>query len=126
MMPDPPSAVCSCPPAHVPDIHVEQAECLILTFPAWFAREDFQNWGQGRAEGQWAGPACWLPQERAGDYVDVFMTFDSSFPPCTEPGTENFWEGSDADTLPFDLYQTIGKILHEHHLHKGVIWLKPL
>jgi hypothetical protein len=126
MMPDRLSAVCTCPPAHVADISVEHAECLVLTVPAWFAREDFRDWRQGRAEGQWAAPACWLPHERTGDYVDVFMTFDCSFPPCTEPGTENFWEGSDADTLPFDLYEAIGSILHERRLHKGVIWLKPL
>jgi hypothetical protein len=105
---------------------IELAECLVLTVPDWFEREDFLDWRQGRAEGQWTGPACWLPHERTGDYADVFVTFDLSFPPRTEPGTENFWEGSDADTLPFDLYEAIGKILHERHLHKGVLWLKPL
>lgn len=105
---------------------IELAKCLVLIAPDWFAREDFRDWRQGRAEDQWAGPACWLPQERTGDYADVFLTFDCSFPPGNEPGTENFWEGSDADTLPSDIYESIGLILHEQRLHQGVIWLRPL
>jgi hypothetical protein len=110
-----------------PDLTIEVAECLILTVPAWFAREDFLDWRQGRAEGQWSGPACWFPGDRTGDYTDVFLTFDCSFPPHQgEPGTEHLWEGSDADTLPFDLYEAIGQLLKEHGLNKGLLWLKPL
>ncbi len=116
------------PRAHSPPgLTVEVAQCLILTVPAWFAREDFLDWRQGRAEGQWSGPACWLPQDRTGDYTDVFLTFDIGFPPRQrEPGTEHFWEGSDADTLPFDIYEIIGKLLHQHGLGQGVLWLRPL
>ncbi len=108
-------------------LRVEVAECLVLTVPDWFAREDFLDWRQGLAEGQWAGPACWLPQDRTGDHTDVFLTFETDWPPQPrEPGTQHFWYGSDAETLPLDIYQAIGHLLQEHHLHKGGLWLKPL
>ncbi len=125
-MPDPP-ALSPVGRLSLPsDLTIELADCLVLTAPAWFAREDFRDWRQGRAEGQWTAPACWLPQDRSGDYTDVFLTFDCSWPPQSGPGTEFYWEGSDADTRPFDIYEAVGKILHEHGLSKGVLWLKPL
>lgn len=107
--------------------NIEMIPCLVLIAPAWFQRDDFLDWRQEKAEYQWLPPATWWPSERNGDYTDVFMTFDRSFPPNQdEPGTEHFWSGSDADTLPFDIYDAIGRILLERNLHKGIIWLKPL
>jgi len=121
------------PGAAVPDADTmpdaDLAECLVLTAPAWFAREDFRDWRQGRAEGQWCGPACWLPQDRAGEFTDVFLTFDRGQPlepEATASGQECFWEGSDADTLPDDIYLVIGRLLHDHGLHRGVLWIKPV
>jgi hypothetical protein len=72
------------PPEVVAEPDAEPAECLVLTAPAWFARDDFLDWRQGRAEGRWCGPACWLPQDRRGDYTDVFLTFDRGRP--LDPG----------------------------------------
>ncbi len=126
-MPDPPVLSLVGRLSRSTDLNIEVAECLVLTAPAWFARADFLDWRQGKAEGQWAGPACWLPQDRTGDHADVFLTFEADWPPTPrEPGTEHFWYGSDADTLPFDIFEAIGQILHERGLSKGVIWLKPL
>ncbi len=126
-MSDAPAALLTSRAAVSEKIGIELTECLILTVPAWFAREDFLDWRQGKAEGQWCGPACWLPDDRTGDHTDVFLTFDTDWPPSPrEPGTEHFWYGSDADTLPFDIFEMIGQILHEHGLHKGLLWLKPL
>jgi hypothetical protein len=116
------------PPGVVAEPDAELAECLVLTAPAWFARDDFLDWRQGQAEGQWCGPACWLPQDRTGAYTDVFVTFDRGRPlepGVAEPGLERFWEGSDADTLPDDIYLAIGQLLHEYGLRRGVLRIKP-
>jgi hypothetical protein len=110
------------PPA---SLIVEKAECLVLTAPEWFQREDFLDWRQGRAEGQWCAPASWFPQDRLGDYVDVFMTFDRGWPIECEPGCEHLWECSDGDGLSEDIYQAIGKLLYQQGLHHGVIWIRP-
>jgi hypothetical protein len=126
-MPDPPSSSLvgsSAPPA---DLIVERAECLVLIVPEWFQREDFLDWRQGKTESQWCGPACWFPNERTGDYLDVFLTFDRGWPPRQpEPGCEHLWEASDGDGLPEDIYEAIGRILHQQGLHRGIIWIKPL
>jgi hypothetical protein len=59
--------------------------------------------------------------------MDVFLTFDRRWLPTqTEPDSEHLWEASDGEGLPDDIYDTIGKILHQHGLHHGVIWIKPL
>jgi hypothetical protein len=118
--------VTSCPQPIVEDA-VEQAECLILTKPEWFEREDFLDWRQGKADGQWCSPACWLPAQRRGEYTDVFLSFDRRWldvAPCTEPGCEHVWEGSDSEGFPADIYEEIGTILHDHGLQYGMIWIK--
>jgi hypothetical protein len=108
---------------------LELAPCVMLSAPDWFKRDDFQDWRQGKADGQWCAPACWLPHDRGTETTDVFMTFDRSGM-CSlktiDPGTENHWEGSDADTLPEDIFQEIGRLLREHNLRFGVLWIKPI
>jgi hypothetical protein len=59
--------------------------------------------------------------------MDVFLTFDRRWLSVQpEPGSEHLWEASDGEGLPDDIYETIGKILHQHGRHHGVIWIKPL
>ena len=118
---------------HTPPVslqpEVEVAECLILTAPHCFERRDFLDWRQGYAEGQGCAPACWLPDQRTGEFTDVFVTFDrsgESRPPPLEPGYEHLWEGSDVDTMPADIVEEISRILHEHDLYSGVIQIKPI
>jgi hypothetical protein len=107
-------------------LDTEKAECLIIIAPAWFLREDFLDWRQGKRLEQWDRPACWNPQDRDGEYANVFLVFDRRWldigPP--EPGMEHCWEGSDQPGLPDDLYETISKLLHERCLHYGVLWIK--
>ncbi|MBL8795478.1 MAG: hypothetical protein JNM56_16355 [Planctomycetia bacterium] len=107
-------------------ISTEKAECLIIIAPAWFLREDFLDWRQGKRLEQWDRPACWDPQDRDGEYADVFLVFDRRWLELSplEPGTEHCWEGSDQQGLPDDLYETIGKLLHERGLRYGVLWIK--
>jgi hypothetical protein len=108
---------------------VELTECLVIMAPKWFEREDFLDWRQGKAPEQWCGPACWNPQERTGEYNDVFMSFDRrwlDYSPNAEPGYEHLWEASDSEGLPNDIYEEIGRLLHDHGLRHGVLWIKPI
>lgn len=106
-------------------LNIEQAECLIIIAPTWFQREDFLDWRQGKRLEQWDRPACWNPEDRAAEYADVFLVFDRRLERASlEPGTEHCWEGSDQQGLPDDLYETIGKLLHQRGLHYGLLWIK--
>jgi hypothetical protein len=114
--------------AESPCTKVEVGECIIISAPNWFEREDFLDWRQGRAPSQWCQPACWNSTLRKGEYSDVFMTFDRN--PIGqvyhgEEALDYFWEGSDADTLPDDIFETIGEILHTQKSQSGVIWIRP-
>jgi hypothetical protein len=42
-----------------------------------------------------------------------------------EEAFDHFWEGSDADTLPDDIFEAIGEILHTQKSQSGVIWIRP-
>ena len=108
-------------------IDVELVQCLVIIAPDWFARDDFLDWRQGKRLEQWAGPACWNPKDRDGEYADVFVVFDRGWADDVpvEPGTEHFWEGSDQEGLPDDIYMDIGRLLHEHDVRLGVVWIKP-
>ena len=79
-------------------IAVERVACLILHVPQWFEREDFLDWRQGRAPGQWQAPACWNPDERSGDHHDVFVVFDRRLvdhTPELAPVEPYVWDGTD-------------------------------
>jgi hypothetical protein len=107
-------------------LHTESAQCLIIIAPDWFLREDFLDWREGQRLEQWDRPACWNPQDRAAEYADVFLVFDRRWleRASLEPGNEHCWEGSDQQGLPDDLYETIGKLLHERGLRYGVLWIR--
>lgn len=93
--------------------------CLRIRCPEWFQRDDFQDWRQGK--GKSSCPATWAPSTRDGEYIDVFMTFE-----CGPVFRAGEWEGSDANTLPPDIYRAIGDLLHKLDLRGGVIWLVPV
>ena len=115
------------PPASEDDsISFETVQCLIVVAPEWFEREDFLDWRQGKTLDQGSAPACWNPAARQGEYNDVFMVFDRRWAREVplEPGTEHCWEGSDSYALPEDIYVAIGKLLCQHGLFYGVIWLR--
>lgn len=107
-------------------LDTEKAECLIIIAPAWFLREDFLDWRQGKRPKQWDRPACWNPQDRTAEYADVFLVFDRRWLELAplEPGNEHCWDGSDHQGLPDDLYETIGKLSRERGLRYGVLWIK--
>jgi hypothetical protein len=107
-------------------VSVERARCLILHVPQWFDREDFLDWRQGRARGQWQAPACWNPDERDGEHHDVFIVFDRRLVDHTpELGPEKpyIWDGTDLTGLPDDIYQAIGEVLAKRDLRYGILWL---
>src|SRR5262249_41902106 len=60
--------------AESPCTKVEVGECIIISAPHWFEREDLLDWRQGRAPNQWCQPACWNSTLCKGEYSDVFMT----------------------------------------------------
>lgn len=104
---------------------IEVRECLRLNAPEWFQRKDFQLWMRGITK--YSDKTKSFPPLRPvatwdrgfgipGEYSDCFMTFDCP----TRDGLN--WEGSD-DDMPEDIYFAIGKILKDHGLASGVIWL---
>ncbi len=107
-------------------LDVERTECVILHVPQWFERSDFLDWRQGRAPGQWQGPACWNPGQRVGDHNDVFVVFDRRLvddTPGLEPDEPFVWDGTDITGLPDDIYEAIGIMLHRRKLRYGLLWL---
>ena len=56
-MPDHPAALVANGAVSSADPTVELAPCLVLIAPAWFQRDDFLDWRQGKAECQWLPPA---------------------------------------------------------------------
>jgi hypothetical protein len=96
---------------------VERGDLIQIRAIEWFHREDFQVWRQ-TIDGS---PATWGILDREGDFCDVFMTFDFD-------STTGFWEGSDSDSLPDDIYYAIGEVLKQQHrsLQHGVLWIKPV
>ena len=53
------------------------------------------------------------------------MTFDGIDDLTSYTDGNGNQTGSDPDTLPDDIVEAIGEILHEQNAYFGVIWLKP-
>jgi hypothetical protein len=85
-----------------------------LHVPEWFKRKGFLDWRQGRAPDQWEAPACWHPEERDGEHLDVFIVFDRRTidPFRAEP---NLWDGTDIASFRDDIYAAIGTV----HIMEG-------
>lgn len=103
---------------------VKLAECVIITAPEWFEREDFRAWLDGPQR-----PATWHKEgEEAYEYADVFVTFDGGANPG--PAGENY-EGSDFGgageaALPEDIEAAIKLTLASLHVTWGVVRISPV
>lgn len=102
---------------------VELAECVIITAPEWFEREDFRAWLKGPQR-----PATWHRDANTTyEYADVFITFDGG----SDHGArgENY-EGSDfwgdgEGRLPEDIEDAIRLALAKTHATRGVVRISP-
>ena len=101
-------------------VKADQGQCLVVSAPGWFQRKDFRDWRQGQRPQQTGPPASWNIDHPDDEFADVFMTFDRG------ESSGPFWEGSDADALPGDIFGAIGQLLEERQLRHGLIWLKPV
>jgi hypothetical protein len=97
------------------DRHLGLSHCIEISNESWFYREDFQRWRQCLD----GGPATWNPLSRFSYFQDVFMTFDFE-------RSTGFWEGSDSEGLPDDIYYQIREVLQHHREDHGIIRIKSV
>lgn len=92
-------------------------QCLRLDAPEWYQREDFRVWLHGMADGQQGRrPASWLPTGtpiEIDEWADVFITIDGE-------------EGSDAESLPADIWAEIVRLAREHSISDGIVWISNI
>jgi hypothetical protein len=90
----------------------EKLDAIRINRPAWFKREDFQNWLNDRNGPNF--PATWhRPQHPVGEYSDVFVVYDNG-------------EGSDCESIPDDLWGEICKACRAEGVTHGIVWITNL
>ena len=88
--------------------NIERLDALKLNVPAWFEREDFQEWLNERGK-----PATWhVKGAEPNDYSDIFMWFEDG-------------EGSDSD-MPEKVWDELCALCKTQAFRAGVIWLTNL
>lgn len=104
-------------------IEVEVSECVVISAPGWFEREDFLKWL--RTGGQ---PATWDAGGESTEYSDCFITFDGG----SNPGDlgENYegsnFNGGGEAAMPEDIEAAIKAALFRAGARCGVLWIKPV
>lgn len=102
-------------------LKAERADCVIITAPHWFAREDFLRWLRLPGAATWDGGA-------GTDYSDTFLTFDAGDDPGADGahimGSDFGAEGDRA--MPADIEREIKRALAGLAVARGVVWLRPV
>lgn len=96
-----------------PAVSAQRSPHLEIVASAWFGRDDFVAFLEGR--GPYQGgikPATWHQNGDAPDMSDVFITFDHG-------------EGSDYLDVPEDIWAEVQRLAREHGFTDGIVRIKP-